>query len=866
MEVAVGGSFYDDPDGLVWTDVSGVGSLSTRQGRDSWSDRRPVSYSFSFTVGAGAPVIVPGMPVRWSCQDETGAWRPVGYGLVDEAPPTFVGTEQFVTVTVLDGLARLGQAGPRLAYRDRLILDTAGVYGLDGAGDVEAFPAGLIHPMIGTTDVQRWGLAWFTPSPAGSWTGGVGPFLDWDESGAIAPLADTGGLSLASVTTVGGASYNLTGFASDRAGGCLVASGSAVRCTVVSNWSRQQVTVGRPPAQMLPAAVCDPVDATGWAASAGALARVAADSLAWTARRVLLDGGVSVVDGPAGALEWSPTASGQTLRTAQVAVTAGVWYGMHVCLSGPAVRVGLQWLDSGGSVLSTEDWSSSSGVRVAWGAGSAGTAGRCWQAPVGAVAARLQVTSTAAGTLQLHAPGIYRGAQTGLSSDTIWYTPRRWWPPGAEADLHLWGQWAQTVATTGTEWLHVDVVLPDDGQRFAAWNVNPGVDGAPVFWLDGEPVGDWSVTDPGTAMGWRNFVSGEFGSEMGTSVQGQNATVIRVQQSMVDVSVGILGVENYDRAPDDLTVRRAWRGLGAPDSIDPATPATTDEAVTQILDSVGWPAALRDIRPCTTASTGQDGQAGEAISTLATTESGMVFAAPDGRFTWLPRRWYDPDGDGTTTARWSWTWRLGLAGWGTYLNPITLAFDASKVANHVEVTSTASGGYTAIREDLDSIWELGERALQVQAPWKTQADVDEVAGELIALYRRPRLWVDKLVFHSSTTPLSDLLSIRVGDVAVVEVPDLDDALSAIVLGYTHTSGGGSWSTQVSVAPIPVTAVAPPWTGPVFVGFDELGPYVDPVLAERGPRVAQDGDGYYYAPVGDLSVAVDADGPYMLEDT
>lgn len=934
LEAAFGGSWYDDPADLTWSDVTAYMGAVTQpsaqwsHGRSSAMDRTPAPGSFSTVLNSwdGAwipdnpaspfyPDVQPGLPVRL-----TVGGAPQFYGFVTEIAPEHrsgnaPGGWTQITLTAVDGWARVMQAGKRLTYRDRVLTDLAGGRTLawitaSGQWLEEARSTGVhTDGSLIAQDLQQFGFGWWALAPGG--------LLAWDQPGAAGVLAESGGGDsswMALLTQQGGslAFRSTDGLSSDRFGGMLkaeyVTSGVATRlvqsATAYSggnspnNFVRQQASIGRPPVQLLPVSA---LVASGWTPSAGSMSDVDALTLPWTPRSDAFDPvtkvRTTVVDGPARALVWTSPTTGAKAVSGTFPVVAGTNYAVHAGADvGTKVRMAIRWLDSGGLTLSETNpslaLSSSSAPDVVKTDDT-----QQLLAPAGAVQARLVLVSQGTANIQIHSPGVYPALKTSLTNGStpqpMWLRPARWWPQGASDHLYLYVQVPLTnpsaigVTSSTRLWLHGEVQVDSwaDGQLHSlGWNVSPGVDGQPVIWVDGvEVTASWRLSYPGRDIGWSQGGTAipmvpQWSLGMGNASRNETNvafTVSMVQPSLVTTAWAVIGTDRWNASPDDALVTRWHTPYGAPATVTMLGTATgtTDVLMDSLLDALAWPASQRDLDTGTVSSSvtwtdGAEGDYAQDISSLAAAERGWAGVDASGVLVWRPMRWYDPDGDGTAEAVAHLTYKRE-PGKITYSVGLGQSMSEDKVVNQA-VVSGFGDTLTALAEDHDSQARIGIRREELNnSAWK-QADVDAVAAEVLALYGRPTLLPDKVTLRAvgpDDPDLAVILALNPADVVNVTIPRApaaDLTVSALVGQISLTSDGRTLTADLSLGPCPVPAVMPPWTGPVFLGLDAQGPFVDASRAEDAPHVSLDAGGYFYDPAGSLSVAVDADGPYVLE--
>lgn len=915
VEVAFDGTWYDDPDALTWTDVTGQVKASppieVDRGREPSQDRTPQTGRMSLTVAHGDgsllpvnassphyPNVQPGLPIRLLVKDAAGTWWPVFYGFVSVLAPRVRvtrgddGSETTwteVDVRAVDGWARVMQAGKRVTYRDRVYIDLAG--GRDLAWftgqDVEGRRGNGATATIVAQDLQAFGFWWGALTAAG---------IAWDVPTAACVLSETGGGDNSRQYPFKQATFfrygNRGGMVSDRFGGVWGPGPAGTSLQQAPSWGidrtpgegpevnsvRCQVSVGRPPAQLLPAAC---LTADGWTSTAGAVSDVAASSEAWTAKSEDFDPATGVrtgrVDGPDRVIVWATSSGADYLRSDPFPMTAGQVLVAHVAVDhgkpgATATRLTVEWLNSGGTVISapTEVSGTVTGPEILESPTGIGAA--LWTAPTGTVSARLRLRSPGS-AIRLQA-GAYEGllAQAVTDDGPLYLPPGRWWGVG-ESDHLLLSIQAPLIdpAAIGVTaepgqrlWLHgtVEVDSWADGEPHSVvWNLHPGVDGQPVLWVDGA-LADvaWRLSDPHVLNGWNQgttlveVIPGTtFGQANGSRDRGISDAPFTANPSSPSTVTTLLGYSGSDRwnaTPNDGLVERWHRPYGAPATVQMVgtVSGTADVLVDSLLDALAWPASQRDLDTGTISTSvtwtdGADlGDYPSKISDLAAAEYGWAGVDGSGALVWRPMGWYDPDGDGTAVAKAHLTYKTGLAGKFTYQVGLGQAMSEDKVVNQVQVSGFGDT-LTALAEDRDSQQRIGIRRQELTNNAWQQDDVDAVAAEVLALYGRPTLVPDKVTLQA-TGPDDPMLAVILGlnpaDVVLVDIPRApaaDLTVSALVGQVSLTSDGRTLTAELTLGPCPVTATTPPWTGPIFVGLDADGPYFDPDRAEAGQRVS-----------------------------
>ena len=869
VEIAFGGSFYDDPALLTWTDLSDSWTddptITVKLGRDRDLAAIPQAGTCQLRLtaldGSGAPTnaltpgnttspyypnIVSGVPVRISAQTSDGTWWPVFYGLTESWNPTFVGNLadwSVVDLTCSTAWAALTQAGARRTYADRVVGDLAPALGEVWAAGIRDYGkstmlyvaggvlyggaaqyntnAGLAWPDAyepAAFNYQRWGFAWLSLDN----TGGKA----WSVPGAACPVVETGGAD-SSGGAADGLSFN-GGFGSDRPGGQYVLRGDGtcgvsayIAASTQSNFARVQVFVGRPPTQLVPASLCAPVDTSGWTSvgTGAVLSLVASSALPHLPRTTAYNPvtkvtSAAVLDGPANSISWSTTGGVSNLTSVNFPVVAGKSYSVSFIYNGYANGIFLDWLNSVGTVLSSSTLADVLGGVVLVNYQGAGAL----VAPVGAVNARVRISG-------------YSGIHTntiGCFGVYEYPNPSRWWPVGADARIYAWVQWPDLLTggmTSGTagqiRWLHaqIDITAWDDGAlHMIGWSGWPGVGGNPVVWADGVRVTTgWSVSWPGVNVG--NDV-GPVGTYYGSAMGGgfasnAGARLNTINPSALVVPAALLGASRYEVTPDDTLIGRAYSFFGGRKSLaNPTYAGDTGAQATRALDQLGWPTALRDIGvgasnlPTTWADLSSLSDYSALIGDLTKAEYGWVDIGPDGHFRWLPRAWY---GVGTATAVAHYSWRTG-AGLTAYVPPLDVRWDDKDIANSI-VVSNGLDFMTRSRRDLTS-QRRGLRKFVVTLPGgSTQANIDAVA-DILAVVHAPGPRIESLTLRATSANdpmLAQILARKTGDVVLVDLPQLpapDLTVAMLITSIEHTSDGIVWMAKLGLGVCPIPAVYP----------------------------------------------------------
>lgn len=882
FEVAFGARWYTDltDPAVVWTDLRGrfiaannPTTVTWQRGRTLSSGdmaRTPQPGSLSVRLDSADgwltpdnpaspyyPEMQPGLPIRWSVFDGS-TWQVEFTGYLTDVDPSAVvdGIPDWtqVDLTATDGWSRVMQAGDRRAYTDRVTEDLLAPRSLGYASQtVEWLRGGDAYAggMFPAPDATQVGVSAFRLGDGGT--------LAWSDPGAAAVVAEFGG---GTIFSSGGA----PGFGTDRFGGESVKVASTW-ATVARSGNLDQVSIGRPPAQLLPASAYQPVDVASSGmvvlTGTGTITVTGAPSAAEVAPRLILDPATGAttpqVDGPATTYTLTFKSTATTFGTPKVPVTAGQSYAVTSRQLSGVMTVATQavFYDASGATVAA---SGSGGVYVA---------------PVGAVTARLvlAIVGGSAGTAKVHAPSLTAAQATGLTTPgaPTWVPPAAWWPIGASDHLMLYGQWP-VVGGGGavSQWLHfaaqVDGLTLDELHE-VTWSVG---DGHYDVWLDGAAsAGTWWYS-PSTTSPADNTTPWGLAAATGLYVANSSTGAQQTQPPVAELDpVAVVVARAEVNRPTDEVALTWWSGYAAALSADliGTTAGTTDVVMGALLDGLGWPTAMRDMETGVASSslswgywdTDPDlGNYGTDIGNLAQAEFGWADVDGRGFLRWLPRRWYDPDGDGTALAAMHLTWESGIAGSVTYTTALTQAMGEGDVINVVTAANTDEPATFASRAvDTDSRLRLGVRQQDFVNPaWDSLAAVDDVTEEVLGLYGRPRLLAPQVVvncYGADDAYLPLMLALNPADVVAVTVPRapaVGVTLGCLVLSKAVTTDGlvTTFTLGLGACPVPVAVPTTDWSISTEDADMLLAPDVqatdptdaDVLLVDVGGQVSLDG--------------------------
>jgi hypothetical protein len=231
---------------------------------------------------------------------------------------------------------------------------------------------------------------------------------------------------------------------------------------------------------------------------------------------------------------------------------------------------------------------------------------------------------------------------------------------------------------------------------------------------------------------------------------------------------------------------------------------TTGQRVTDILDSIEWPAVQRDIE--TGASSVPEVVLSNApvlehLQQVAHAEGGRLFMSKDGKITFRDRYPTVASPTDLLTRTWSDT------GTDMTYRDITLTFNDETLFNDIRLTRT--GGMEQTAESLDSIQQFFRRALvESDIQLATDAEVASLADELLERYAEPRLRIVGLADNAMRHGFwRRLLERELQDqVLVKKTPAGSDAISqnSQLEGIAHELTAGTWTVTLAVSPSTAT--------------------------------------------------------------
>jgi hypothetical protein len=249
----------------------------------------------------------------------------------------------------------------------------------------------------------------------------------------------------------------------------------------------------------------------------------------------------------------------------------------------------------------------------------------------------------------------------------------------------------------------------------------------------------------------------------------------------------------YDSALSAARVLAHYNaGLGYPGD-------ATGTRAGRYLDSVGWPAAARDID--TGASTvgdySVDGtKVAQALGDLAEWEGGNLFIAPDGKVTFRQR-----------SARFNAASQATFGDGPGELPYEDVAFDFDNTLIYNDVTLDRTGGATVHVEDATSqAHYFGASPLSQTIGVDTDAQATDRANFLLGAYKDPHLRVEAITIRpSSNTALwPHALGRKIGDRITVKrhtgsAPDI--SADFFIESIDHNApGDGTWTTTWQLSP------------------------------------------------------------------
>jgi hypothetical protein len=195
----------------------------------------------------------------------------------------------------------------------------------------------------------------------------------------------------------------------------------------------------------------------------------------------------------------------------------------------------------------------------------------------------------------------------------------------------------------------------------------------------------------------------------------------------------------------------------------------TSDRLSDLLDVIGWPTALRDIATgygvCGGNSFNDDVLS--ALSTLAATEQGLIFIDKSGNLTMRNRYWQTVETTGSTSqATFSSDGAAGSIGYQT----MAFQLDGETVLyNDVTVTGT-DPGISARYRDESSVFMYGVAGRRISTVLQTSDMCQSMAYAIVDRYKDPQVRVAPFqVRLTDVTDIEDVLALELGDRITVEL-------------------------------------------------------------------------------------------------
>lgn len=238
---------------------------------------------------------------------------------------------------------------------------------------------------------------------------------------------------------------------------------------------------------------------------------------------------------------------------------------------------------------------------------------------------------------------------------------------------------------------------------------------------------------------------------------------------------------------------------------------TTDTRIGNVLDDVGWPAALRDLDAgvadvqATTFGAPQDGGEQPALAHLldvAEAEVGTLWMSADGKVTFRNRV-----ANSGATASVNFT--------DSNMSSLTVRYDDDYFFNDIRIAREDGAQIQYV--DATSVTAHGRRVLTKDVmPMSNDAESLNIAEWLAAIFGTQRLRIDELKIKplaNNAGFLSDVLGIELRDYVNVThtTPDGDTInQDCAVEAIRHDLQPGDWTTTFSVAPLAAEELASYW--------------------------------------------------------
>lgn len=194
---------------------------------------------------------------------------------------------------------------------------------------------------------------------------------------------------------------------------------------------------------------------------------------------------------------------------------------------------------------------------------------------------------------------------------------------------------------------------------------------------------------------------------------------------------------------------------------------TTSVRVTALLDTIGWPSALRSVETgaSTVQATGSlvGKTARDVLQAAADDELGNVFVDASGSIVFHNRAHRNSAASVCTFGE--------GAGEVPYVEGVQVDFDDTYVQNRVEVTQSGSSPtYVAVAFDDASQTTYGLRTLTRSTAVSASADVDGQAATLLARYKQPvaRLSALPVEIKSNPSVIATVLAREIGELVTVK--------------------------------------------------------------------------------------------------
>lgn len=569
------------------------------------------------------------------------------------------------------------------------------------------------------------------------------------------------------------------------------------------------------PVNTAPASVADPTSTTGWQTFTGTATFTSeAPSTATLLSRVWVDNGTVDYYGATKVMKATVTAVDGShncgVQTPKMTATAATAYTFSASVatdpSGSPARLDMyaDWYNSSNTLISSSLLASTNSTQ------KLGLLAASATSPTGTTGVRLRLT----GNLSSTGWHMWMGQilmWSGTYPSTFWQLPSGTsgnqlavmvWsgqnvaPPGQTAGA-TWTWPCCGIATlpSATKWFHVAA----DSGRAGAPDSTASV--MPSAWFNGATLRLWTINAPQqSAVGTATVQA------VGAKLTSGN---VLVSGSSIACSVDETYLPTDRTAADTVTATKAVAHYNYGLQRHDFPQQDTGARIGMVLDSLGWPSALRSIDTGTVTVLGQIGDTTNVsltglsvIQDANTAEGGLYFVARDGTFTFFnqthtPASVSITIGDGT--------------GEIPYQSSITTSLDDTYIYNAIklsqQITDGTSGTAAAVQVvDSASQIQYKARALQLSASWAAPTAMSSLAAGILSNYSQPATRVAQVSVEGVTTgAFASLLPRDIGEKIQVNVRPIgagpEVSVAAFIQGVSVAIDPVSWMFTFSLSPL-----------------------------------------------------------------